>query len=113
MKPIGTFLGKTFEEKADDLDLDSLVKEGHVPTYIMATSNDNYVPSQNALAYAKALSDHHVFYFLHMYPNGEHGFGTADFEDAPYPSYTKNRYNVSSWIDECADFFRSFCSEPF
>ena len=57
-------LGEDFEEKADDLDLDSLVKEGHVPTYIMATSNDNYVPSQNALAYAKALSDHHVFYFF-------------------------------------------------
>lgn len=57
-------LGEDFEEKTDDLDLDSLVKEGHVPTYIMATSNDNYVPSQNALAYAKALSDHHVFYFF-------------------------------------------------
>lgn len=48
------------------------------PTFIWHTSEDQVVPVQNSLLYAKALSDHKVPFEMHIYPFGEHGLSTVD-----------------------------------
>lgn len=44
------------------------------PSFLFATSSDNIVPIQNSLTFAKALADHNIFFEMHIYPIGDHGF---------------------------------------
>ena len=55
-----------------------MVSEKTPPTFIWHTAEDNAVPVQNSLLYAKALSDYKVPFEMHIYPFGEHGLSTVD-----------------------------------
>lgn len=54
------------------------VSEKTPPTFLWHTAQDQVVPVQNSLLYAKALSDHKVPFEMHIYPFGEHGLSTVD-----------------------------------
>lgn len=52
------------------------------PTFIALSSDDELVPAENSLRFAKALVDAGVSVELHMYPQGKHGWGFQDSEIA-------------------------------
>ncbi|HBL83668.1 MAG: hypothetical protein A2Y17_08990 [Clostridiales bacterium GWF2_38_85] len=63
------------------------VDNNTAPAFIWHTMIDSCVPVQNALVFAKALSEHNIPYELHILPMGEHGLSRANFESAPCPEY--------------------------
>ena len=82
---IGSFQNLTgiykSELPADDtlkFSLEKRVNKNTPPAYIWHTSEDNAVPVQNSLAYAKALADNGVPFELHIFPFGCHGLATVD-----------------------------------
>lgn len=90
--------------------LDRLVNEHTAPAYIFSTFEDKTVPSQNSLSYAMALANAGIKYELHVYPSGGHGMSvaTAEVNDRT-DGIARNR----QWLNDCAEFFRLFTSEPF
>lgn len=48
------------------------------PAFIVAASDDYFVPVKNSLDYYQALVDNHVSVAMHLYPSGGHGFGFRD-----------------------------------
>jgi hypothetical protein len=55
------------------------------------------------------LAEKGVPYELHIYPSGVHGLSTGDYEVSPHTEDKK--YAV--WMQDCAEFFRRFCTEKF
>ncbi len=105
--------GYSEEEKAEllkKLNLNEYVSEQTPPAFIWATTEDDAVPSDNALRYALALDGKGILYELHIYPRGQHGLSTGDCEVS---STCPDRERVSRWTSDCAAFFRSFCEEKF
>ena len=47
------------------------------PSFIFATSDDSLVPIRNSLTFAQALAAEDIFFEMHIYPMGEHGFSLA------------------------------------
>ena len=80
---IGSFqnlLGKeslTAEEE-DYFSCERHVKDSTPPAFLWHTSEDDCVPVENSLMYAKALSEHKIPFELHVYPFGSHGASTCD-----------------------------------
>lgn len=58
------------------------------PAFLWHTANDQWVPAENSMLYAMALSEHNIPYELHIYPDGPHGLGLA-----------KNNPYVSQWSE--------------
>ncbi|MGN1261486.1 MAG: alpha/beta hydrolase [Candidatus Enteromonas sp.] len=102
-----------FEAKADALDLDLHVNANCPPAFLFATAEDHCVPVQNVLSYASALAKEGIPFALHIFPKGEHGISVADYEVSPRKDYPVERKGIRDWPRECADFFRSYCVEPF
>lgn len=76
---IKNFLGyEPAEHNEKGCACECLVSENTPPTFIWHTAEDEVVPVQNSLLYAKALSDYKVPYEMHIYPYGEHGLSTVD-----------------------------------
>lgn len=48
------------------------------PTFVWTTANDDLVPAENAVCYAKALLEKGVSCELHMFFDGRHGLSLAD-----------------------------------
>ncbi len=105
--------GYSEEEKTEllkKLNLNEYVSEQTPPAFIWATAADNAVPADNAIRYALALADKEILYELHIYPRGQHGLSTGDFEiNAAFPDAER----VARWTSDCAAFFRSLCVEKF
>lgn len=105
--------GYTAEAKKEllkTLNLDEAVTADTAPAFIWTTSADTCVPSVNSLMFAAALAKHKVVYELHVYPQGEHGGSSCDFEiNSPAEFLRKN----AAWLDDCAGFFRLFTEEKF
>lgn len=65
------------------------------PTFLWHTAEDGYVPPENSLAFAAALSRHKVPFDLHIYQKGHHGVGLgADIE------------HTNEWSSACASWLR-------
>ena len=76
-----------------------VVSEKTPPTFIWHTAEDQVVPVQNSLLYAKALSDYKVPFELHIYPYGEHGLATVDgvvYAEEKAPNVARAR----KWVDD-------------
>lgn len=103
----------TEEAKAElmkELSLETQVTDKTPPAFIWTTAADTVVPSQNSLLFALALADKGISYELHVYPVGEHGASTCDFEiNEPAAHLRKNE----EWMKACADFFRSYSKETY
>ena len=92
------------------LDIEDAVNANTVPSFIWTTAGDTSVPSSNALLYALALANHNIRYELHVYPLGDHGRSVGNLEVCPDDLGLEK---ISRWIDDCADFFRLYCKQPF
>ncbi len=106
--------GYSDEEKEallPSLNLDTRVTNDTPPAFIWSTTEDACVPPKNALMYALAMSEHHIPYELHVYPQGGHGSSACSFEvNGPqFDFLKKNR----KWLDDCSDFFRMFSKIPY
>lgn len=53
---------------------DKFVTQQTPPSFLFATSNDSLVPIRNSLTFAQALAAEDIFFEMHIYPMGEHGF---------------------------------------
>ncbi len=92
------------------LNLDKAVTEKTVPAFIWTTAEDCTVPAVNSLKFALALAGNGIKYELHIYPKGDHGSSTCDFEvNGGCRVYRKN----AQWIENCAEFFRLFTVEKY
>lgn len=93
------------------LNLDKAVTEKTVPAFIWTTASDKTVSAQNSIAFACELAKHSVKYELHIYPDGDHGSSTCDYEvnSDRLQAYKKN----AQWLDNCASFFRLFTAEKY
>lgn len=69
------------------------------PTFIWATADDNCVPVENSLIYAKALSAYKIPYELHIYPYGDHGLATADYQTCNVVS--EQTKICHRWMTDC------------
>jgi acetyl esterase/lipase len=63
------------------------------PTFLAHAVADPGVPVENSLLFVSALRKAHVPFELHLYEQGEHGFGLAP-----------NNPILASWTGRCADW---------
>ncbi len=66
------------------------------PAFLWHTANDQSVPVENSLRFARALDAHHIPFELHIFPDGRHGLGLA--QDFP---------QVAAWTDLCGRWLKS------
>lgn len=105
--------GYTADEKLsliEELNLDSQVTSETPPTFIWCTAQDTIVPAENTVRYVLALLKSSVPYESHIYPIGPHGLSTGSVE---LNSFVEKVPKVSSWVKDCADFFRMYVEEKF
>ncbi|MDD4164684.1 MAG: alpha/beta hydrolase [Eubacteriales bacterium] len=87
------------EKETRAASLETLVSEKTVPCFIWHTAEDETVPVENSLLFAKALSAHSISYELHIFPKGKHGISRANRETTPdWSSGEYNRPYVARWI---------------
>ena len=65
------------------------------PCFLWHMSGDTGVPPANSLNFASALAEKGVPFGLHVYPNGQHGWG-----------HGWNGDDVCSWKESCAEWLR-------
>jgi len=97
-------------ELSKTLYLNEAVTENTPPAFIWATMNDGVVPADNAIRFAKAMADKERPYELHIYPRGRHGLSTGRLDVNPPEEYAKK---VVRWVEDCAEFFRTFTTDAF
>ena len=66
------------------------------PTFLVHTSGDSGVPSENSVLFYLALRKAHVPAEMHIYEQGEHGFGLAPTDPV-----------LSTWPKHCIDWMRT------
>ncbi|GGE49224.1 acetylesterase [Pullulanibacillus camelliae] len=87
-------------EQPDEGLLTSLSNELQVsqktpPTFLWHTADDDSVPVENSLLFARALSQAHVPFDLHIFEQGPHGMGLATEDE-----------HVRQWQEQCASWLK-------
>ena len=79
----------------DSLCADERVTEKTPKAFIWHTFDDNVVNVKNSLSYATALKDNGVSCEMHIFPNGAHGLGLAQWDESvgQWPMLLKNWLN--------------------
>jgi acetyl esterase/lipase len=77
---------------------DQQVTKNSPPTFVVLAENDSAVPAANGIAYHNALKALGVPTELHVFKEGEHGFGIRDARQLP----------VSNWPNLAANWLKSF-----
>lgn len=97
---IHNYLGyKPMERNEKGCSCECEVSENTPPTFIWHTAEDQVVPVQNSLLYAKALADYKVPFEMHIYPYGEHGLCTVD--ELTYPGQIEsNIARAHRWLED-------------
>lgn len=81
-------------ELLHQLSLETRVGAGTPPTFLWHTAADAAVAVEHSLLFAGALAEHGVPFGLHVYPDGRHGLGLAEGEEA------------EGWTPACAAWLR-------
>ena len=76
------------------------------PAFIFHTASDQLVPVQNAISYARALSDNSIPFELHIYPYGPHGIALAN-EVTKFKNPDWVVPEAAGWVDDAVRFIRS------
>lgn len=80
--------------------LEKYVTPDTPPTFISSASDDDLVPIENSLEYAKALTLNNVPYEMHIFSRGGHGFSTSS--DVVTVSERREFVkNTKIWIEMC------------
>ena len=90
------------EERPSQEELERLSPCRHVtehmpPVFLLHASDDSMVPVGNSLHMAQALSDASIPYELHIFQQGDHGFGNGHPMDRPWESHRNRACAV--WLD--------------
>ena len=90
-------LGKDFEneEIAEYYSVEKQVSNDTPPAFIWHTAEDDCVPVQNSLEYAKRLAEHRIPTELHIYPFGKHGTALKNV-----PHTEKWSKDLESWLND-------------
>lgn len=102
--------GLTDKQLVFETSLDKQVSSKSVPSFVWTTAEDDLVPCINAMKYAEALASNGIDFELHVYPHGRHGMSTCTQEINHDGAFLKNNRR---WVDECAEFFRTYCIEKY
>jgi acetyl esterase/lipase len=78
------------------MSLEDQVTTATPPAFLWHTSDDQAVPVENSLLFARALADHDVPFELHVYPHGRHGLNLALGDP-----------HVATWSDLCVQWLES------
>lgn len=70
------------------------------PTFIAAAADDDIVPIENSLEYAKALGENNVPYEMHIFSRGGHGFSTST-SVVTIPERSEFVKNTRIWMGMC------------
>ena len=75
------------------------------PSFIFATSDDNVVPITNSLTFAQALAANDVYFEMHIYPKGDHGFSLGTAAQAGGNPGVVNK-DAQDWFRDSVRFLR-------
>ena len=106
-----SFVNLTGEEVMDQdfidrFSCDRLVTDKTPPAFIWHTAEDDGVPVQNSLLYARALADHKIPFALHVYPFGPHGLATSDGETND--NMNEKTELTSTWVTDAVKWLKLF-----
>lgn len=90
-------------EEAEKLSCEKHVKPTTPPAFLWHTAEDNVVPVENSLIYAKALAKYKIPFELHIFPFGGHGLSTSDKHTCDDVTNILT-YN-SAWLDNLKKWF--------
>ncbi len=93
-----SLLGDKLEELEESFSCEKLVTENTPPAYMWHTAQDNAVPVENSLRFAKAMQSFGNKWGLHVFPCGGHGLGLAP--DCP---------EIKVWPELARDFLKYNC----
>ena len=104
----GSFINLTGHNNLTPEEAEKLSCEKHVsattpPAFIWHTAEDNVVPVENSIIYAKALAKYKIPFELHIFPFGGHGLSTCDKHTCDEVTNIIN-YN-SAWLDDLKKWF--------
>ena len=77
---IPNLLGKEYESLKEKMSLENQITKDTPPTFLWHTVEDQSVPVENSLLFAKGLRVACVPFELHVFPNGAHGSSLATSE---------------------------------
>ena len=108
---LGSFVSLTGTEDEEEHkihDTNSYVTENTPPVFIFHTADDDVVPVQNTLVFAKALADNKVKFECHVYESGVHGLSLAN-EVTKTTTEHDNQVNprVEEWFRDCLRFMKA------
>ncbi len=96
-------LGENKDEKLwKKLSLENSVGEHTSPAFIWHTLEDEGIPVESSMLFAKALRENNIPFELHVYPTGGHGLALANEESKMYEADKYVNKHVQSWIELCA-----------
>lgn len=95
---------KISEETLEKMSLEKQINDGVPPTFLWQTVEDELVPVENSMLYAKALKEHNIAFELHIYQNGPHGLALAN--EMSTKDENKLLPNVQTWIKLCDNFIK-------
>ncbi len=90
-------------EEAEYFSCEKQVKATTPPAFLWHTAEDNVVPVENSILYAKALAQYKIPFELHIYPYGGHGLSTSDKHTVDNVTNIVT-YN-SQWLDSLKKWF--------
>lgn len=98
-------LGNRYEEQKAQLSLEKQVSRNTPPTFLWHTLEDDLVPAENSLLFAKQLRKYDVPYELHIFPRGGHGLSLGTKETASGGEHDIEA-SVIRWPELFADWVR-------
>jgi acetyl esterase/lipase len=72
------------------------------PAFLWHTADDEVVPAEQSLCFARALAKNHVPFELHVFPHGRHGLGLGDGS-----SFVGKSAEVAQWTQLCQIWLES------
>ena len=104
----GSFQNLTGSENEKDYEIHDntkRVRPDMPPVFLFHTANDETVPVQNTLIFAKELADKGVAFECHVYPDGRHGLSLANsVTNTLADCYDLEKQDVARWIDDSVRF---------
>ena len=105
----GSFINMTGSEDVEKhqmLDSSKFVSERTCPVFLFHTANDETVPVQNSLLFAKQLADYKVPFECHIYPDGVHGLSLATEMTCTTDEVCMINDRFAGWFDDCVKFLQ-------
>ena len=98
------------QEQLDAASLERHVDERTSPAFLMHTSEDEIVPVENSLVFAKAMAKAGLKFELHIYPEGQHGIALSN----PITSINVEGFqdkSVAKWVSAAAEWAERIVAE--